>query len=123
MAEEIPAAEYVELPGSNHTIFVGDQRAAVEALVGFLDRRVAPGALSSYRRADRKDSVAFGWNSLTPSEREIAELIASGLTNRDVATRLGMSRYTVDGRLRRIFAKLGVNSRVELTAEVARANV
>ena len=42
------------------------------------------------------------------------------MTNQQVAARLGMSRHTVDGRLRRVFAKLGVNTRVEVTAEVAR---
>ncbi len=42
------------------------------------------------------------------------------MTNNEVAQRLGMYAHTVDGRLRRVFAKLGVNTRVELTAEYAR---
>jgi DNA-binding CsgD family transcriptional regulator len=69
----------------------------------------------------RVNSDEFGWESLTPSERELAQLVASGLSNREVATRLGMSPFTVDGRLRRIFSKLGVNCRVDLTIEVARS--
>ena len=119
LAENIACAEYVELPGEDHTIFVGDQRATVEAITGFLDRRVTSGALKAFQRAERKDTVAFGWDSLTPSEREIARLVAGGLTNAEVAARLAMSPYTVDGRLRRIFAKLGVNNRVDLTAQIA----
>jgi DNA-binding CsgD family transcriptional regulator len=47
-------------------------------------------------------------------------LVAAGMTNSEVAQRLRMSRHTVDGRLRRIFAKLDITSRVELTAEHAR---
>ena len=80
--------------------------------------RAAGGAAP--RRADRKDAAGTGWDSLTPSEQEVAWLIAAGMTNSQVATRLGMSPHTVDGRLRRVFAKLGVNTRVELTAEYAR---
>lgn len=122
LAEHIPGAEFVELPGDDHTIFVGDQRLVVDAIVGFLDRSVASGALKSLRLAERKDAVAVGWSSLTPSEQEIAQQVAAGLTNQEVALRLGMSRFTVDGRLRRIFAKLGVNSRVELAGEVQRTS-
>ena len=75
---------------------------------------------AALRRADRKNAAGAGWDSLTPSERQVATLIASGMTNNQVATRLGMSPHTVDGRLRRVFAKLGVNTRVELTAGYAR---
>lgn len=121
LAEHIPGAEFAELPGEDHTLFVGDQRATVGAVIGFLDRAVTGGALrAALRRADRKNAAGTGWDSLTPSEQEVARLIASGLTNNQVAARLGMSPHTVDGRLRRVFAKLGVNTRVELTAEYAR---
>jgi pimeloyl-ACP methyl ester carboxylesterase/DNA-binding CsgD family transcriptional regulator len=121
LAEHIPGAAYAELPGENHTLFVGDQRAVLGTVIGFLDREVAGGALRAVlRRADRKNAAGAGWDSLTPSERQVATLIASGMTNNQVATRLGMSPHTVDGRLRRVFAKLGVNTRVELTAEYAR---
>jgi pimeloyl-ACP methyl ester carboxylesterase/DNA-binding CsgD family transcriptional regulator len=121
LAEHIPGAAYAELPGEDHTLFVGDQRAVLGAVIGFLDHAVAGGALrAALRRADRKNAAGTGWDSLTPSEREVARLIASGMTNSQVATRLRMSPHTVDGRLRRVFAKLGVNTRVELTAEYTR---
>jgi DNA-binding CsgD family transcriptional regulator len=57
----------------------------------------------------------FGWDSLTDTERSVMELVTDGLTNREAAERLFMSRHTVGSHLRSIFAKLGVNSRVDLT--------
>lgn len=51
---------------------------------------------------------------ITDREREIANLVAAGLTNREVADRLGLSVRTVDGHLYRIFAKLGIEDRDQL---------
>jgi DNA-binding CsgD family transcriptional regulator len=63
------------------------------------------------RRADRPVS---GWGSLTDTEREVAELVAEGLTNAQVAERMYRSHHTVDFYLRHIFRKLGISSRVAL---------
>jgi non-specific serine/threonine protein kinase len=52
---------------------------------------------------------------LTKREREIAELVASGLSNREVATRLFISKRTVDAHVEHIFSKLEISSRVQLT--------
>ncbi|GIH24417.1 hypothetical protein Aph01nite_27270 [Acrocarpospora phusangensis] len=62
---------------------------------------------------------AAGWNSLTDTERAVAGLIAQGMTNRQAAARMFLSRHTVSTHLRRIFAKLDIASRVELTRIVA----
>jgi DNA-binding CsgD family transcriptional regulator len=62
---------------------------------------------------------AVGWTSLTESECELAVLVADGLTNRQAAERLFISRHTVDAHLRHIFLKLGINSRVRLARLVA----
>ena len=43
------------------------------------------GAVTAFRRAERKDNVSFGWDSLSPAEREVTQLVASGLTNREIA--------------------------------------
>jgi predicted ATPase/DNA-binding CsgD family transcriptional regulator len=51
---------------------------------------------------------------LTAREREIAVLVADGLTNRQVAEKLFISRRTVDAHLEHIFGKLGITSRVML---------
>jgi DNA-binding CsgD family transcriptional regulator len=62
---------------------------------------------------------SIGWASLTDSERRLAALVSEGMTNRQVAERLFISRHTVDTHLRHIFAKLGINSRVGLARLVA----
>ncbi|MFE7595798.1 AAA family ATPase [Streptomyces sp. NPDC057494] len=72
-------------------------------------------ALGVRRRMPRAaDRQAGGWGSVTPSEMRVVRLVTDGLTNRQVANRLFLSRHTVDAHLRNVFAKLGVSSRVEL---------
>ena len=56
-----------------------------------------------------------GWDALTGSELAVVSLVAEGMTNREAARRLYVSPHTVSTHLRHAFAKLGVNSRVELT--------
>jgi ATP/maltotriose-dependent transcriptional regulator MalT len=53
-------------------------------------------------------------SQLTPSEQRVAELAASGMKNRDVATTLFISPKTVEANLARIYRKLGIKSRAEL---------
>ncbi|ALL79936.1 hypothetical protein AD006_32425 (plasmid) [Pseudonocardia sp. EC080610-09] len=55
-----------------------------------------------------------GWNSLTDTERQVSEMVACGLTNRQVAQRMYLSPHTIGFHLRQIYRKLGIRSRVEL---------
>jgi DNA-binding CsgD family transcriptional regulator len=64
-----------------------------------------------WKHADRP---AFGWDSLTDSERRVADLVAQGLSNREVAGQVFLSSHTVAFHLRHVFCKLGVSSRVQL---------
>ena len=61
-------------------------------------------------------------DELTDSEKLVADLAASGLTNRQVAARLFMSPKTVEANLARAYRKLGIRSRAELGARLAGAD-
>jgi DNA-binding NarL/FixJ family response regulator len=55
---------------------------------------------------------------LSPSEQAVAELVASGLSNKEVAARLFVSVYTVEAHLSSVYAKLGIRSRTQLAARL-----
>jgi DNA-binding NarL/FixJ family response regulator len=58
--------------------------------------------------------ISKGVQSLTPREREVARLVSDGLSNSEVAQRLGLSTHTVKNYLFSVFDKIGVSSRAEL---------
>jgi DNA-binding CsgD family transcriptional regulator len=72
-------------------------------------------ALGIRRRIAAAEKPVTGWAAMTKSELAVAQLVADGLTNREVADRLFVSPHTVNTHLRQVFAKLEVNSRVDLT--------
>jgi len=53
---------------------------------------------------------------LTPTETRVAELVAAGGTNREVADALFLSVHTIEANLKRIYRKLGIRSRTELAS-------
>jgi DNA-binding CsgD family transcriptional regulator len=59
--------------------------------------------------------VKTGWDSLTDAELTVVNLIAHGVTNRGVAEQLHLSLHTVKTHVHNAFAKLGINSRAQLT--------
>jgi len=65
------------------------------------------------------DRPAFGWDSLTDTERRIADLVARGLSNREVAAHMFLSVHTIAFHLRHVFWKLDVSSRVQLARMTA----
>lgn len=77
----------------------GQMAAAVEALA----------AAPTVRAVDAKGSAL-----LSKRELEVVHCLAQGLTNREIAERLGLSQHTIKNYLFRIFDKLGVSSRIEL---------
>lgn len=68
------------------------------------------------RGRGRRKRPSHGWNSLTPTELQIVELVAQGLTNPQIGDRLFISRRTVQTHLSHVFTKLGVSTRAELAA-------
>lgn len=61
-------------------------------------------------------------DALSAREREVAELVAAGATNPEIATRLFLSRKTVEHHVSNALAKLGLHSRTELAARVGKAS-
>jgi DNA-binding CsgD family transcriptional regulator len=94
------------------------KRAAREALVAARDEFESIGARVWAGRAasalERIGGRPAASSELTVTERRVAELVAEGLANKQVAAALFVSPKTVEGHLSRIYAKLGVHSRTEL---------
>jgi predicted ATPase/DNA-binding CsgD family transcriptional regulator len=65
-------------------------------------------------------SATYGWASLSPVERQVADLASQGRNNPDIARELFMSRNTVKVHLSHVYAKLGVANRTELARLAAR---
>jgi DNA-binding CsgD family transcriptional regulator len=77
-----------------------------------------PDAVMRYPLAKLRSGSLDGsdpWLSLTGAEVRVAELAASGMTNRAMAEELIVSPHTVDAHLKHMYTKLGIHSRVELT--------
>src|SRR6476660_6109819 len=71
--------------------------------------------LGVQRRIVTHPRAKEGWDSLTASELTVVNLIAQGATNQSVATQLHLSLHTVKTHIHNAFAKLGINSRAQLT--------
>jgi len=88
------------------------QLGAVEGMARVrAELRAAGVRLHHWNRAARP---AFGWASLTETEWRVADLVAQGLSNREVAGKVFLSTHTVAFHLRHIYWKLNVSSRVQL---------
>ncbi|MFI9504576.1 LuxR C-terminal-related transcriptional regulator [Nocardia sp. NPDC052566] len=83
--------------------------------------RAAEDALAA-RRAEPAPEIVSDLSLLSSRELEIARLVGRGMTNRQVATRLGISPHTVNFHLRKIFKKLSISTRVQLGRLVAKAD-
>jgi non-specific serine/threonine protein kinase len=59
------------------------------------------------------------WSALTPREREVAQLVAEGMSNRGIAAKLVISERTAEGHVEKILTKLSYTSRTQIAAWVA----
>jgi DNA-binding CsgD family transcriptional regulator/tetratricopeptide (TPR) repeat protein len=90
---------------------------AQPAMTGVQQELDAAGARRK-RPAGDKRRPDFGWAALTDSEVRVARLVSAGHTNRSVAELLGVTTSTIGTHLRSIFAKMDVQSRVQLANAV-----
>jgi pimeloyl-ACP methyl ester carboxylesterase/DNA-binding CsgD family transcriptional regulator len=100
VAALIPGATLIPLPGSSHVFYHGDWLAVLDAVLGFLCEPASPGP------------------RLTGRELEVAELVAAGLTNHAIASRLSVAPRTAEAHVENIRRKLQVRSRAQIAAWV-----
>ena len=101
VAALIPGAELIQLPGAGHLFYHGEWRPVLDALIGALAE------------------PATAQNVLTSRELEVAALVADGLTNHAIASRLSVAPRTAESHVENIRRKLGVRSRAQIAAWVA----
>jgi len=100
VAALIPGATLIPLPGASHLFYHGDWLSVLEATLGFLAE------------------PAGARPRLTGRELEVAELIAAGLTNQAIASRLSIAPRTAESHAESIRRKLEVRSRAQIAAWV-----
>ncbi len=97
-----------------------EARHALERAVDIFEELGAPlWAGKAGRELARLGGRPAQTQSLTPTEQQVAELVAAGKTNHEVARALHVSPKTVEWNLSKIYRKLGVASRAELAAKYA----
>ena len=98
----IPGATLIPLPGASHLFYHGDWPSVLDATLDFL-REPAPHGQET---------------QLTARELEVAELVAEGLTNQAIASRLSVAPRTAEAHMENIRRKLQVRSRAQIAAWV-----
>ncbi|MGH2658810.1 MAG: response regulator transcription factor [Actinomycetota bacterium] len=68
----------------------------------------------------RVQKARSGWEALTETERSVANLVARGMSNSQIAESMFLSRRTVQAHVSHASGKLGLTSRAGLAAEAAR---
>ena len=112
-----PARILSTVNGSDERVAERTQGGSAMAQAALMDMGAlafANRAASELRATGAKRTPINNANSLTPQEREIAKLAASGLSNKEIGVRLSLSSRTVGTHLYRVFPKLGVHSRAGL---------
>jgi DNA-binding CsgD family transcriptional regulator/tetratricopeptide (TPR) repeat protein len=101
----------------------GAARRALEGAAGAFDEIGSPGwATLARTEAGRVSARRPGTaGELTPTERRVAELAATGRSNKEIARALFISINTVEGHLSHAYAKLGIRSRAQLAHRLAGA--
>lgn len=94
-----------------------DKESKAEQLIEAIRRAATGESLfdeEQKRRARKwREEVEKRWNSLSERERQVLRLLAEGLNNKDIASRLGITIKTLDKHLEKIYQKLAVTSRVD----------
>ena len=106
LASLLPNARFVPLAGDSHLPWRDDRRELMRALAGFLHGEAAP--------------ETNGESPLTPREAEVLRLVATGMSNREIAGTLVLSEHTVHRHVANILGKLSLSSRAAAAAQATR---
>lgn len=101
-------AEPEEIVRAVRTVHRGDALLSSSATRSLIERSLRPGAVPP---SERWEAVLA---PLTPREREALQLVAEGLTNHDIASRLTISPHTAKTHVNRIMAKVDARDRAQL---------
>jgi pimeloyl-ACP methyl ester carboxylesterase/DNA-binding CsgD family transcriptional regulator len=108
LASLLPHARFVPLNGDSHLPWCDDQRELFRALAGFLHSDAA---------------VAEDASPLSSRETEILRLVATGMSNREIATTLVLSEHTVHRHIANILRKLAQSTRAAAATQALRAGL
>ena len=109
LASLLPHARFVPLSGDSHLPWRDDQRELFRALAGFVHDEPVP--------------ESRGASPLSSRETEILRLVATGMSNREIATTLVLSEHTVHRHVANILHKLAQSSRAAAATQAARAGI
>src|SRR5262249_54246447 len=133
--DDAAAGQLVEASADYAALGLGFEAARAQQYLGRVQRRAKKRAAARQSLEDARAAFerlgCSGWaqaasagldrisgpppaGGLTASERRVAELVASGLSNKEIAAQLVVSVHTVGTHLRNVYAKLGVRSRTQL---------
>jgi len=105
------------LKDTSEVDLVGSVRAVMEGST-VIDQRIAQELAAEFARGGNDGSYR-----LTSREREVLALLADGLSNRQIASRLVISETTTKGHVSALLAKLDVSSRLEAVAKASKAGL
>jgi two-component system response regulator NreC len=89
----------------------------------YFSQRIAKTLLEDYVRMMRERGVADSYELLSDREREILQLIAEGKSNKEVATVLGLSPYTVETHRANLMQKLSLHSTADIVLYAVRKGI
>jgi predicted ATPase/DNA-binding CsgD family transcriptional regulator len=111
-AAGVPASVRLSVPVRDWAVVIGELTRPSGA--------IRTGRAGRAPAAGMPGDDAARWPMLTARERQVAGLVAEGLTNKDIAARLIVSKRTVDAHVEHILGKLGYSSRLQIAALATR---
>jgi DNA-binding CsgD family transcriptional regulator len=125
LAANLPDATFVALDGDDHFPWFGDSDQLLRAAFDALGIEAEPTPLPRERETEQPrragpSTVDVGGDDLTKRETEVLALIATGLSDREIADRLVLSPHTVHRHVANVRTKLGLPTRAAAVAAAAK---